>query len=103
MSTEQQQGPLIPKWTLGDRLRKARALTGLSAAEFAERIGVSERTVNNAETGAHGVCAITIKQWALVSGVSEAWLEHGEAGGGTPPPGGGQPPAVDILVTLTAA
>ena len=37
---------VIPEFTLGDRLRKARELTGLSIRRFADEIGVSHTTVH---------------------------------------------------------
>lgn len=42
MST-QARNDSIPEWTRGDRLRKARSLTGLTSREFAEEIGVSQK------------------------------------------------------------
>lgn len=84
MSTQKHEA--IPQWTLGDRLRKARSLTGLNTRDFAAKIGVSHGTVTNAETDARGVREITIKQWALVTGVSETWLRTGEGGAGSSPP-----------------
>jgi transcriptional regulator with XRE-family HTH domain len=38
------------KWTIADRLRKARELTGLSQEEFAAKIGISKGTVGTYET-----------------------------------------------------
>ena len=35
---------------MGDRLRRARALTGMDQREFAERLGMSRTTVGRAET-----------------------------------------------------
>lgn len=100
MST--QSNERIPEWTLGDRLRKARSLTGLTTRDFAERIGVSHGTVTNAENDARTVRPITIKQWALVAGVPEEWLLRGTSPG-TPPPGPGETaPERDRLAELTA-
>jgi transcriptional regulator with XRE-family HTH domain len=67
----------IPEWTVGDRLRKARMITGLSTAEFAERLGVSQKTVNNAEADKHAVRKITFNAWSLATGIPVEWLEHG--------------------------
>lgn len=76
----------IPQWTLADRLRKARESTGLGIVEFAEKVGISRGTVNNAEHGKREPSTPTIKMWALATGVDYNWLLTGE----TPPPGTGE-------------
>lgn len=78
----------IPQWTLGDRLRKARQLTGLGTREFADKIGVSHGTITNAEGGRHGVRKITLNAWSLATGVPVEWLETGHVNN-PPGPGGG--------------
>lgn len=79
MST-QTVGGRIPKFTRGDRLRKARELTGMNSTDFAAHIGVSQKTVNNAEADrTEKVRKIVINAWALATGVPAAWLETGEA------------------------
>lgn len=67
-------------------MRKAREQTGLKVAEFAQLIEVSAKTINNAESGKHAVRPITIKAWALGTGVNRHWLETGE-GSPTSPEG----------------
>lgn len=42
---------IVPEWTTGDRLRKARELTGLERSEFARELGISRNTVTNYEHG----------------------------------------------------
>jgi transcriptional regulator with XRE-family HTH domain len=76
MTTEQTSGS-VPTWTLGDRLRKARALTGMTTREFADRIGVSHGTITSAENDRRAVRPITLNAWALVTGVDREWLEVG--------------------------
>lgn len=69
---------LIPEWTRGDRLRKARALTGMTTREFADHIGVSQKTVTDAENDKREtVRKILLNAWALATGVPVTWLEHG--------------------------
>lgn len=82
MST--QPAPHIPQWTLGDRLRKARSLTGLTTREFASEIGVSQKTVTTAENDHGGTRRTTIAAYAVRTGVPMEWLETGTA----PDPGG---------------
>lgn len=89
MSTDQ-TAAYVPEWTQGDRLRKARSLTGMTVREFAEHIGVSHGTITSAETDARAVRPITLKAWALATGVSQEWLQAGASAPTPPrPPGGG--------------
>jgi transcriptional regulator with XRE-family HTH domain len=83
---------IVPEWSLGDRLRKARTMTGMTVAEFAAAIGVSDKTVNNAEGDKRGVRPITLNAWAMATGVSREWLETGVPSGRPTPPGGGGRP-----------
>lgn len=69
----------IPVFTQGDRLRKARQLTGLSTRDFAERIGVSQKSVTNAEGDHVRTRPIVLNAWALATGVPREWLETGVA------------------------
>lgn len=80
---------------MGDRLRKARSLTGMNVRQFAEHIGVSHGTVTNAETDARAVRVITLRAWAMATGVSLEWLERGIGSSEPLPPGphGRQPDA----------
>ena len=71
-------GVVIPEWTQGDRMRKARQLTGLSTMEFAREIGVSQKTINNAESDSHVVRKIVMNAWSLATGVPVEWLQTGE-------------------------
>lgn len=82
MTTQRYEG--IPEFTRGDRLRKARSLTGLTTREFADKIGVSHGTVSNAEGDHRSVRKITMNAWALATGVPVEWLEHGTLPGDGP-------------------
>lgn len=90
MSTHEQY-ELVPEWSLGDRLRKARSLTGMTAAQFAEHIGVSDSTVNSAEGDKRAVRRITLNAWAMATGVSLEWLETGVSAAPPPDRPSGQP------------
>ena len=76
---------IIPRPTLGQRLRIARELTGLEQQEFAKQIGTSRQTVGAAERGATTPRLVVIRAWAMRTGVNPQWLETGEA----PSPDGG--------------
>lgn len=91
---------VIPALTLGWRLKMARAMTGLSTRDFAERIGVSHGTITNAEGDKREVRPITVKMWAIATGVDLHWLETGVEPIQTPGPGVGEPDP-DALKKLT--
>ena len=97
-----QSSERIPVWTTGDRLRKARSLTGLTTREFADRIGVSQVTVTNAENDRTKVRRITINAWSLATGVPVEWLQMGTAPGPLGP-GGDQEYAMRDLNPQPAA
>lgn len=71
----------IPKWTLADRLTKAREHANLTQHELAERLGVGDKTVWRAEKGSPGTQRTTILAWAVACGVDHTWLLTGEEGG----------------------
>lgn len=82
---------VIPQFTRGDRLRKARNLTGLSTRDFAEKIGVSQKTVTDAENDHRAVIRkILLNAWALATGVPADWLETGNAPARPEPDGGNE-------------
>lgn len=88
MTTAPYEGQ-IPEFTQADRLRKARNLTGLRVPEFAATIGVSPKTINNAESGKHSVRKVVLNQWSLVTGVPLVWLQTGIAPESDGPEGDG--------------
>lgn len=78
MSTNTGTHGIVPAWTIGDRLRKARELAGFEQIQFAEHIGVDRRTVSNYErdvTSNHKT--IYLRARALATGVSLEWLQTG--------------------------
>lgn len=60
-------------------MRKAREAAGYNQRDFAEHLGVSHQTVTNAEKGHRAVRKITIKAWAMATGVPAQWLDTGVA------------------------
>lgn len=80
---------VIPELTLGWRLRMARARSKMTTREFAKEIGVSHGTITSAELDQRAVRPITIKMWAIATGVDLEWLETGATPGG-PDGGDGQ-------------
>lgn len=69
---------ITPAWTLGDRLRKAREVSALDAAEMAERLGVHRNTISNYENGKTKVSRSVVLHWAMVTGVDRDWLLYGD-------------------------
>lgn len=68
---------MVPRWSVADRLRKAREVAGLDQAELARLAGISRATVSNAERGAGVPQRATLRAWALVTGVNADWLTEG--------------------------
>jgi transcriptional regulator with XRE-family HTH domain len=70
---------VIPEWTVGDRLRKARELTGLNIKEFSAEVGISRNTITKYEAGEELPRPVYLRAWAMRTGVDVTWLEHGAA------------------------
>lgn len=90
MSLNVTPGALVPQWTLGDRLRKARVAAGLSQVELGEQISVSRRQIidyeNDKKTPSRGHLLL----WQMMTRVPAVWLVTGtEPEPGTDPDGGG--------------
>lgn len=75
---------LVPEWSMADRLRKARELTGLDQTEFADEIGVSRGTVSRYERGEATAKRPILTVWAMRTGVPLTWLTTGAAPGFVP-------------------
>jgi transcriptional regulator with XRE-family HTH domain len=70
-------GAIEPK-SIGDRLRHARKLNGLSQSDLAERVGVSQPAVANWESGVHDPRRVMLAKLADALGVSPSWLASGD-------------------------
>ena len=69
----------VPKFTLTDRLVKARHTAGLNQQELADRLGVSRKTVMRYETKGD-LRFDAIVQWAAACDVDHVWLLVGDRG-----------------------
>jgi transcriptional regulator with XRE-family HTH domain len=76
----------VPEWTITDRLRKARELTGMDQTEFADALGVSRSTVSNYERGSRVYRRPVLLAWAMSSGVPLEWLHTGQQSAPQPGP-----------------
>lgn len=75
----QQAIGVVPEFTICDRFRKARILTGLEQGPFALALGVSRGTVSNYENDTDAAFKpIVTKAWAEFTGVSHEWLMTGQ-------------------------
>lgn len=68
----------IPRWTVRDRLRKAREHAALQQGELAERIGVGRSTISNYEAGVTEPKRPILLSWAMATGVPLEWLVSGD-------------------------
>lgn len=89
-------GPVVPQWTLSDRLRKAREQARLNQAQLAEQLHVAKRTIVNYEAGSVRPNPWVLVGWARVTNVDEEWLVGLDVAN---PPAGFR----TVLVSLSAA
>lgn len=71
-------GGIVPEFSLGDRLRKAREIAGLEQIALAHAIDVHRQTVARYESGASIPRRPVMLSWALMTGVSLDWLATGD-------------------------
>lgn len=87
MSQQQEMIPrqaLVPVWTMGDRLRKAREIANIGVAEMAERLDRQRKAVSRYERS-RIVDQLVLRAYAQETGVSYTWLATGmEPHGGEP-------------------
>lgn len=70
----------IPRWTLSDRLHKARVHAGLTQAELAARLECADKTVWRIENADSHVKRSMIMAWAVACEVDANWLLTGQEG-----------------------
>lgn len=76
---------LIPAWSIGERMAKARQTVDLDPSQMAARLGVTDRTIRNWENGVHPPKRAALLAYEQVTGVPMWWLE-GDDGGDNPSP-----------------
>lgn len=72
----QNERDVIPTWTYGDRLRKARETAHLDAMAMAEKLAVKPASISQWERGRvkpRDMIDIS-RRWAEITGVSIEWL-----------------------------
>ena len=88
---------LVPQFTIGDRLKKAREVSGYTQAQFGNVIGLTRGVIANLETETTPVKKPIVVAWAFATGVDIDWLLTGEDKNPTEPdgPDGGLLPDLD--------
>ena len=76
--TEHKATAVIPQWTLADRLRKAREMTGLDQIRFSEVVGISRTSITNYEMGKREPRGLYLRAYAEATGVPIEWILTGE-------------------------
>ena len=94
---------LIPEWTLGERMAKARRSAGISSHQMAAILEVSERTVRNWEADrTHPPKAVrAVYHWETT--VPLVWIETGGHGDGGGEPSGGDAVTIRYPMLLAVA
>lgn len=91
-------------WTLGDRLRKSREMSGYDAKAFAAALGISRDALRKYEHDVTTPKRPVLLSWALATGHTvDELLDHGD--GPDAPAGQGNPPTswdADPIVDLTS-
>lgn len=70
-------GAVVPAWTAGDRLRKAREHAGYSQGALSELIDVSTRSIQKYEGDKYPPKRHVVVSWSLACGVPVQWLVDG--------------------------
>lgn len=78
-------GAVVPEWTLGDRLRKAREFRGWKQADMADYLETSVNTVTGYEKDRVKPKRVVINAWADACGVRRHWLHTGQVSEGNAP------------------
>ena len=73
----EQTATQVPVFTLGDRLRKARDVTGMSQQQMATSLGIGRRSVSRYEDGDQEPKRGVVMAWSMVTGVPYRWLAEG--------------------------
>lgn len=91
---------VVPAWTLGDKLRKAREHAGLSQTELEALTGISRRSIVSYEGGGRAPRRPQLVAWAVATGVPLAWLEDHDGGPGGRPRQDSNLQPTDCVVAL---
>lgn len=68
----------VPAFTLGDRLRKAREVAGLTQSDLAAALGIGRRSVSRYEDGDQEPKRGVVMAWSMATSVPLEWLLTGQ-------------------------
>lgn len=68
---------LVPEFSFGDRLRKARELAGYDRTELGEALGIHRQTISRYENDEATPTQSVIVVWGLITQVDLAWIQTG--------------------------
>lgn len=77
------QQSAVPEFSLGDRLRRARAHLGVTQEELAGRLDIGLRQIKEGEADKRPLKRAIVLGWAVACGVDPYWLLTGEPDTGT--------------------
>jgi transcriptional regulator with XRE-family HTH domain len=69
--------PVVPEWTLGDRMAKALNYSGVGVQEMADYLDVTRTSVSNWLHGRVRPSRQTLLLWAIRTGVDLDWIVQG--------------------------
>ena len=74
-----QENAVVPEWTLGDRLKKARLHAGLEQTELSAETGIARSSIVRYEKDQARPSRAMLIAWALSTDVDFEWLVGGGA------------------------
>lgn len=83
--SEMPRSSTVPTWTVGDRMRKALTVAGLSVGEMCDYLGLSRNTVSSYMNDRQAPKRQTLAAWAMRTGQPLEWIETGEEPTSGPP------------------
>lgn len=67
-------GGALPRWSVGDRLAKARKHAGIGSQQMADKLGCSRTTISNYESERSPVPKSVVIAWSTLTRVPEWWI-----------------------------
>jgi transcriptional regulator with XRE-family HTH domain len=68
---------LVPEFSFGDRLRKARELAGFDRTELGEALGIHRQTIARYEADQARPTSSVVVVWGLITQVDLSWIQTG--------------------------
>jgi transcriptional regulator with XRE-family HTH domain len=71
-------GALVPEFSFGDRLRKARELAGYDRTAIGEVLGIHRQTIARYESDLAKPSSSVVVVWSLLTQVDLSWIQTGQ-------------------------